>query len=150
MIDIFLAVWDIFWKVALALVAWTAAKYIYIRFRKIKLKSGSIERAIALLIYAVALAIIAGLMFLLSGNGRKSEEEDLLEPRRVAAEAKLNHCLDMKPTKEELYSNQSDFYYDFKKIGCPEFLLYLDNCDKECRKKAIRIIKRSFLSTANE
>lgn len=150
MIDVLLALWDTFWKIALALAACAAIKHIYNHCRKIKIKSGSIERATALLIYAVALAIIAGLMFVLSGKKEKPEVEDLLEPRRVAAEAKLNLCLDMKPTKDELERNPLDFYYDFKKIACPEFLLYLDTCDKECQKKAIRIIKRSFLSTADE
>ena len=121
----------------------------YTRARKIKLTERTIEQAVAVLIYAVALLIIAGIMYFVSGNS-KPEVEDLLEPRRVAAEEKLNLCLGLKPTKNELSANPSDFYYDFKKIGCPEFLLYLDTCDTDCRKTAIRNIKRSFYSVNNK
>lgn len=148
MIDVLLAFFDIFWKVAVVLSLYYAIKHIYKACDKIdesKIKP-LYKYGIAILFYVV---IIIGCVVLgLYARSDKEEPVDLLDPRSIAAETKFETCWYHRPDPEDRKSlDMLDYINRFKRMDCPEFLLYLDTCDAECKRFSIRKIRRNFFKS---
>ena len=145
MIDIAFAFWNVFWKVALALAAFEALRYGY--KNRGKLLKGSIkDMLISFVIYFVFLAAVVAVLCYIN-KGTPESKRDLLEPRNLAAEKKFDVCWEHRPDAEDRKSREFlSFQEDYKRLGCPEFMLYLDECDADCRSKAVSIIRRSFFA----
>ncbi|MBO6305448.1 MAG: hypothetical protein J6M62_10295 [Selenomonadaceae bacterium] len=144
MIDVALAFWDVFWKVALALAVFEGARYIY----KHKLKGNVKDMLISFTIYFAFLAAVAAFLCFIN-KGAPDNKRDLLEPRNLAAEKKFDVCWEHRPDAEDRESREFiSFQADYKRLGCPEFMLYLDECEADCHQKAVAIIRRSFYSNA--
>lgn len=71
-------------------------------------------------------------------NNTKKQEEVIVEeekeedPLSIAAEEKLKICL------EQIKNKDNESFYS---KACPEFLLYLPDCNDKCKKRALRMIK---------
>lgn len=142
MTDLLLSFLDVFWKVALALALLAALRKIYAYRRKIT--KDQIKEGLRLLFYCLVCVLIYWTA--VTFGKPPVERRDLLESRYVAAQNKFSLCWSERPEIEE--RNKSDmlsYIADFKRLGCPEFLLYLDDCDELCKEKAVRIIRRSFV-----
>lgn len=144
MIDILLAFGDVFWKVAALLVVFEGLRYLY-RNRKRFFNKKIKDMLLSFAIYFVFLGVVVAGIYIISKDRPRPETRDLLEPRNIAAEKKFDVCWEHKPDAEDRASREFiTFQEDYKRLGCPEFMLYLDECDAECRHKSVGIIRRSF------
>lgn len=146
MIDILLAFWDVLWKVAALLVFLELLRHAYKNRSRIFNKKAK-EMLLSFFIYFVFLGVVAAGIYIINKDKPSPEMRDLLEPRNIAAEKKFDVCWEHKPDAEDRLSREFiAFQEDYKKLGCPEFMLYLDDCDADCRRKSVGIIRRSFFA----